>query len=674
MHVLTGQEVPPEFIHMRTRSTLPWGEISKDVQARMNEGQDYFASFTDIVIDLATKECMKEDQSDDIIVLGLQACLTRGRLAEALFISTGSHSIEVLSLRCIVLFTLSDTAGLQEALNEITAGVSEESPPSDQVRLSTAKVLLAAAERDTSVIVAVMEFDNLLETYPEQVEEPLTETMFTLYVVGDLLRVVGQEARASRINDTLQDMALKGNHRMFLALSENLRGNVCNLSGSFQEAEKHYLRVKEISEILSFKLGLAIAYNNLGTLRANTLKLEDAVEFFKKAYELMDTDVTKTAPLANMGEISLLLGNYDDAEEYLDEAIKIEEKTESGTLEVYAWYVILLIRTNRVNEAKKYIKLVKDRVETSEKPLHKAAYLLAKGVYDTSKKKWKLAIKAFEEVVKIGREKSLFELLVRGEMNLAQTHMQAYQDEADEEELKKAVHHLDDLIQIAKEQGLQHLYAEALLLRSDIFRLAGKNMEAKSDAERALSVANYVEDTRLQDQSNHQLDLIAGRTPEPVTEPDISEKMQRVAGFKPAGTLKPIPRPDIHVLITLCKESGLSEYVYHFNSEIEMDSGLIGGFISAITTFSNEVMGKIGMLRSINHEGFTLMMEHTDTRIVTLIAQQESFDIRYLLREFANQVEELLPEVQLERITETTFSKVDELVIELFSVQEVDPN
>jgi len=664
---VTVQEVPPEFIHMRSRPGIPWDEIIKTAEGRAKGGQDSFAAFTDAVIDIGTKECMKEIQSDDIIALGVQACLTRGRLPEALFISTGSTSIEVISLRSIVLFILSDTDGLREALQEIESAVTEESSPADQVRLSTTKVLLAAAERDTSVIVAVMEFDNLLETYPEQVEEPLTETMFTLYVVGDLLRVVGQETRAARINDTLQEMALKGNHRMFLALSENLRGNICNLSGAIQEAEKHYLRVKEISEILSFNLGLGIAYNNLGTLRLSTLNFEDAVEFFKKAYELIEMDVAKIAPLTNLGEISLQTGKYDEAEQYLTEGIRIEDKTHFGTIEVFAWYVILLVRKDRMDEAKKYLKKVKDTVETSEKVLHIAAYLLAKGIYDAVRKKWKLAIKAFEDAIRIGREESLFEVIIRGEMNSAQTHMQAYQDEGDEEELNRAVYHLDDLIQIAKEQGLQHLYSEALLLRSDIFRLANKKMEAKGAAEKALSVASFVEDSRLQHQAERRLDLIEGRDVEPITEPDLSRKMQRVAAFRPAGTFKAIPRPDIHVLITLCRESGLSEYVYHFDSEIETDSGLIGGFISAITTFSSEIMGKIGMLRSINHEGFTLMMEHTDTRIVTLIAQEESFDLRFLLREFANRMEAFLPQVQLEEIKEKTFAQADDLVLELFS-------
>lgn len=655
---------------MRQRANIPWNEILDGTRKRVKGGQGNFAAFTDVSIDFATKECMREEQSSDLIVLGVQACLTRGRLAEALFLSTGSKSVEVLSLRCIVLFALSDSEGLRDAFQEIEQAVNQDSPPSDQVRLSTAKVLLAAAERDTSVIVAVMEFDNLLETYPEQVEDPLTETMFTLYVVGDLLRVVGQEARASRINDTLQEMALKGNHRMFLALSENLRGNVCNLSGDFQGAEKHYLRVKEISEMLSFNLGLGMAYNNLGTLRANSLKFEDALDFFKKAYKLMEMDVAKTAPLANMGEIALKLGRYKEAEEYLKEAVRIEEKTKFGTIEVYAWYIMLLLKTNRDKEAKKILKKTKDLIETSEKPLHKAAFLMAKGSYDAFRKKWKLAIKSFEGVVRIGREKSLFELLVKGETYLAETHLQAYLDEQSEEELNRAISHIDDLIQIAKEQGLQHLYAESLLLRSDIFRQTDKKMEAKGSAERALSVAKFVEDIRLQQQAEQRINQIEGITDKVSIAPDITKKMQRVGAFKPAGQLKVIPRPDLHFLLTLSRESGLSEYVYHFDSEIEMDSGLVGGFISAITTFSSEVMGKIGMLRSINHEGFTLMMEHTETRIYALIAEQESFDTRYLLREFAQQFEELYPEVQLEALKEDTFAAADDLVIEMFTIRQ----
>jgi hypothetical protein len=85
----------------------------------------------------------------------------------------------------------------------------------------------------------------------------------------------------------------------------------------------------------------------------------------------------------------------------------------------------------------------------------------------------------------------------------------------------------------------------------------------------------------------------------------------------------------------LDKRTGLPIFVHHFDEKLKMDSILIGGFISAITAFSNELLGQSGLLRSINHEGFTVMMEHKDQWIVTLIADQESFDVRYKLRTFA---------------------------------------
>jgi hypothetical protein len=126
----------------------------------------------------------------------VEAGLLRGRLAECLFISDGSNDPDVLSLRAICLFALSDTKEIAEALKIMESIVGNDSPLSHQVKHSTVKILLAAAERDTSVIMCIMEFDNLLEAHPEQVENPTIETMFALYVVGFLLREVG--ARQSR--------------------------------------------------------------------------------------------------------------------------------------------------------------------------------------------------------------------------------------------------------------------------------------------------------------------------------------------------------------------------------------------------------------------------------------------------------------------------------------------
>ncbi|MGY5874423.1 MAG: hypothetical protein RTU30_01645, partial [Candidatus Thorarchaeota archaeon] len=58
----------------------------------------------------------------------------------------------------------------------------------------------------------------------------------------------------------------------------------------------------------------------------------------------------------------------------------------------------------------------------------------------------------------------------------------------------------------------------------------------------------------------------------------------------------------------------------------------------------NEFMGDRGLLRSINHEGFVLMMEYTSNRIVTLVASEETFDTRYRLHDFAERFDIMFPQ------------------------------
>jgi tetratricopeptide (TPR) repeat protein len=634
---LSRKFVPSEFDSYSDDDSIPWDEIGSEAARLQKKGTDSFQAITNIVARIASKESMNEHPNPRIIAAGIHACLIRARLAEALFMSTGSQDVEVLALRAIVLFVLSDIQGLREVSNRLDSLVTEDAPPSDQVRLSTVKVLLAALEQDTSVVMCIMEFDHLLETYPEQVDNPLIETMFTLYVVGTLLREIGQANRASRIVDTLEDMAKKKNHRMFLALVENLRGHICNLRGEFRQGEKHYVAFRTISESLGFKLGIAMALNNLGTLRLNSLLLEEGLDYFRASLELMEMESGRTVALANMGEISIILGHYEEAEKYLIEGIRLEEKTHTRVIELYTWYSIMLARMNKYEDSSKYLKISEKMASSSEKPMQKAAYLFAKGNYNASRNNYDDAISIYEDLLEVSRKEGIFEFLIRAELELAHTYLKAHQETKSADHLSKAGYHLNDLIQIAKEQGIQALYAEALLARSDMFIIAGQYFEAEGDIRRAFSIAQFIEDVRLEKEANARLKLMASYTEiSTLEETPVEKTLDRLSGFKPAaGKLREIPQPSLHTLITIDKRTGLPVFVHHFDEELKMDSVLIGGFITAIATFSNELLGQSGLLRSINHEGFTVMMEHNEFWIVTLIADLESFDVRYKLRTFA---------------------------------------
>ena len=486
-----GKQIPPEFKTIIGDSAIGdkvLQRILKKTETALKKGKGYFAAFTEAAMDVGRKENLKKQPDPAVVALGVEAGLARGKFSKALSLSKGSNDIKVLGLRAIGFFGSMNTSGIRTVLEAMEKQVTDESPPADQIRLSTVKVLLAAAERDTSVIMAVMQFDNLLEAHPAQAEEPLIETMFTLYVISSLLREVGQSTRARRIIDTLEDMARKRNHRLFLALVEQEKGNICNFQGEYTQAELHYLKVKEISEELEFNLGLGMALNNLGSLMLNSLQLEKAFDYFKQSYQTMDTATLKRWPLTSMGEIATLLGRYDEAEKYLKECLLLEEKTERRIAEIRGWYAILLSRTGRFDEAQEYLEELRKVVETSEKPYEKGTYLYARGIFEANQGEFEDSAEALTEALRIAKENSAFDMLVRSKFELSRTFMHAYLVSRDSEFLGQAAYHLDDLIQIAKEQELQALYAEALLLRSDLRGYAGRIMEAKGDLERAVSI------------------------------------------------------------------------------------------------------------------------------------------------------------------------------------------
>ncbi|MFW9768564.1 MAG: tetratricopeptide repeat protein, partial [Candidatus Thorarchaeota archaeon] len=506
---MSRKSVPPEFTSLLEDEEIPWDEIIETTRIRYKKKVKLIEAFTDTVVELATRESMKSNPRLGVLVLGLHACLVRGRLAEALFLSNDSEDIRVQSLRAIVLFVLAEAETLRKLVTDMESRVEESSAPADRVRLSTAKVLASAAERDTSVVVSIIEFDNLLEQNPEQIEEPLIETMFTLYVVGTLLREIGQSLRAARIADTLEDMIKPTKHRMFQALVENLRGHIANLQGDFRKAEEHYLELHKISEELSFELGIAMALNNLGTLRINSLKFEEALEYFKSSLELMQVESGKIVSLANLGEISTILSRQKEAEDYLKEGIRLDKKLQRGTIEVYSWYCVLLSRTGRIKESNKQLEIAEEIWKTTERPLQKGAYLFAKGIHESSNNNLDLAIDTFEELLVLAKDNALFEFLVRAELELASTYVKAYMQSEAPEHISRAAYHLNDLIHISNEQGLQTLYAEALLIRSDMYALASQRLEAKTDLEKVISLSSTLDDTRLEKKARSKLKIVS---------------------------------------------------------------------------------------------------------------------------------------------------------------------
>jgi hypothetical protein len=93
--------------------------------------------------------------------------------------------------------------------------------------------------------------------------------------------------------------------------------------------------------------------------------------------------------------------------------------------------------------------------------------------------------------------------------------------------------------------------------------------------------------------------------------------------------------------------SGLPLYTYSFDGLIDAKGDLVYGFLSALSHLASEVMDRPGMIRSISHEGSTVMMEHRGAYMAALFASREDFRARQSVQKFLREFLHLLPEMNL---------------------------
>ena len=76
------------------------------------------------------------------------------------------------------------------------------------------------------------------------------------------------------------------------------------------------------------------------------------------------------------------------------------------------------------------------------------------------------------------------------------------------------------------------------------------------------------------------------------------------------------------------------QYKNKFEKE-NIDEILVSGLISAIISFSSEVLGRgVETLRSINHEGRAVIIEQQENIMAVLVADNETFEGRLQVRKF----------------------------------------
>jgi hypothetical protein len=124
---------------------------------------------------------------------------------------------------------------------------------------------------------------------------------------------------------------------------------------------------------------------------------------------------------------------------------------------------------------------------------------------------------------------------------------------------------------------------------------------------------------------------------------------------------------DLKRLVIMNLSSGLPLFTYSFEGQKNEKDDLIYGFLSALSHLAAEVMDSPGMIRSITHEGSTVMMEHKGAYMAALFSSREDFRARQSLQKFLKEFLRLLPEMRVGEIVPEEYRTVaNEMLFRIF--------
>ncbi|MHA2313334.1 MAG: hypothetical protein ACXADF_17745, partial [Candidatus Thorarchaeota archaeon] len=278
------------------------------------------------------------------------------------------------------------------------------------------------------------------------------------------------------------------------------------------------------------------------------------------------------------------------------------------------------------------------------------------------------AIKLLEKALTLAVTGDMFDYAIKAQVQLASVHLKRYQIHGEERDYKAAYDYSENLAQIAEEQNLGAGMVESLLLRAILKRTAKDIVGAKHDLLRA----NVIDREIYEVQSLEKTTIDVNRSPP--KELDIEESLEEIPGvfarlMDMEMARKPIVVPvKIYRLVIMQPRVGLPVYTYDFNTEMGEANFLVYGLLSAVTSVGSEIFPDAGQIRSLAHEGKTVIMEHEGDYMGALIAEKENFRARISLSNFLKAFIELYPSENWhgEMLTDDEKQEADFLIAKTF--------
>lgn len=279
-------------------------------------------------------------------------------------------------------------------------------------------------------------------------------------------------------------------------------------------------------------------------------------------------------------------------------------------------------------------------------------------------------------------EMDLFEYVVKSQIQLAAICLKRYRIHGYRKDYNSSLQYSENLIQIAKELELDELWTEALLLRAILRKIARDVYGARDDLNQARAMAKSTGQESIQVLIEHERQevrrLVARARRKKLQDDDngvsmMDDAIEAIPAIFDESLKLEVSRESLEISVELSRlvimnlSSGLPLYTYSFDGAVDQKDDLVYGFLSALSHLAAEVMDSPGMIRSITHEGSTVMMEHKGKYMAALFASREDFRARQSVQKFLKEFLRLLPDMSFgEVVTSEYRATADEILQSIF--------
>ncbi len=292
------------------------------------------------------------------------------------------------------------------------------------------------------------------------------------------------------------------------------------------------------------------------------------------------------------------------------------------------------------------------------------------------------AIRYLGQSLELAVETDLFDYVVKSQIQLASICLKRYRIHNNEKDYYSSLHYSENLIQIAKELELDELWTEALLLRAILRKISKDLHGARDDLNQARVMAKSTGQDSIETLIEHELHdvrlLLTRASRKKHSDEDNGESMmddalEAIPAIFDESLKLEVSRESLAISVELKRlvimnlASGIPLYTYDFDENLSDKSDLVYGFLSALSHLASEVMDSPGMIRSITHEGSTVMMEHRGAYMAALFASREDFRARQSIQRFLREFLRLLPEMRIGEVLSDEYRMTaDEMLQRIF--------